>query len=154
MRQALALLFVARGVPCVFYGLEQDLFTPEDPGDPYNRPMMESFNERSEMYQWVRRLAQLRKANPALRYGSTHVVHETDNILGFERVDGTQRVFFAMSKNPRVGTDDFTMRGLTLPDGDYTDVLSGKSYQVNDGQVDVSLADGDVILLTTSGVFK
>jgi hypothetical protein len=59
-----------------------------------------------------------------------------------------------MSKNPRVGTDDFTMRGLTLPDGDYTDVLSGKSYQVNDGQVDVSLADGDVILLTTSGVFK
>jgi cyclomaltodextrin glucanotransferase len=150
MKQAIALMFVSRGVPCVYYGMEQDLFVPNDPGDPYNRPMMASFDESSEMFRFVQSLIALRKSNPSLRYGSTHIVHETDNIVGFERMDGPHRVFFATSKNPRQGTDDFPMVGLTLPDGAYRDILSGRTYRVEKGRVNVSLADGGMMILSTS----
>jgi hypothetical protein len=32
IKQVLAILMTARGVPCVYYGQEQDLFHPQDPG--------------------------------------------------------------------------------------------------------------------------
>jgi Alpha amylase, C-terminal all-beta domain len=114
--------------------------------------MMNSFNENSEMFRLVQALVTMRKANPVLRYGSTHIVHETDNIVGFERIDGANRLFFATSKNPRQGTDDFPMVGLTLPDGTYRDILSGRSYRVEQGRVNVSLGDGDVMVLSTGSM--
>lgn len=150
MRQAIALWLVARGVPCIYYGMEQDLFFPGDPGDPYNRPMMTNFNENSDMFTFMKKLIALRKSNPALRYGDTHVVHETQNIIGFERVDGQHKVFYATSKNDRFGTDDFSMYGLTLPDGRYNDVLSGKAYDVRGGSIDLKLKDGDIVMLSTT----
>jgi cyclomaltodextrin glucanotransferase len=147
LRQALALLFAARGVPCVFYGLEQDLYTPNDPGDPFNRPMMTSFDTSGDLFQLVAKLAKLRRDNLALRNGRTHVVHESDKIIAFERVDGDRRVFFATSVNA-VSADSFDIVNLTLPDGTYNDVLSGRAYAVHGGVVHVDLNDGDVILLS------
>ncbi len=150
MRQAIALWLAARGVPCIYYGMEQDLFAVGDAGDPYNRPMMHSFDENSAMFTFMQKLIALRKDNPALRYGDTHVVHETQNIFGFERIDGEHKVFFATSKNDRYGSDNFTMRGLSLPDGRYQDILSGAWHEVHGGSIDVKLKDGDIILLSTS----
>lgn len=149
MRQAIALMFLSRGIPSVYYGMEQDLFTPGDRGDPYNRPMMTSFDPGHPLYQMIARLTRLRKENAAPRYGKTHVIHESDHILAFERVYHDDYAFFAMSKNdPAGGADRFTMQGLTLPDGEYTDVLSGKVYRVNGGKMPVALAKGDVIVLS------
>ncbi len=150
MRQAIALWMVARGIPCIYYGMEQDLFVMNDPGDPYNRPPMASFDEQTPFYQMFQRLIELRKANPALRYGSTHVVHETNNIFGFERIEGDSRVFFATSKNESGKTDEFAMFGLSLPDGIYRDILSGTSYDVRGGVIDLKLNNGDVVLLSTT----
>lgn len=150
MKQALSLMFAARGVPCIYYGLEQDLFTPNDPGDPFNRPMMTSFDRTAELFKLTHDLAQLRKAHPALRYGQTHLVHLSEKILAFERVDGNDRVFFAASTNPISGSDRFDMTGLTLPDGTYRDVLTGKEYTVRGGRLPVELRNGDVILLARS----
>jgi glycosidase len=152
MRQAIGLLFTGRGIPCVYYGLEQDLFYPGDPGDPFNRPMMTSFDETAPLYREIRRLARLRKVNPALRYGHTHVVHETDQILAYERVLDDQRVFFATSKNPIAGSDRFEMQSLSLPDGVYQDVLTDREYTVRGGHVPVDLHDGDMIVLSSTAV--
>ena len=150
MRQTIGLMFAMRGVPCIFYGLEQDLFIPGDTGDPYNRPMMKSFDENHEFYRLIQRLAGLRKANPALRYGATHLVHLTKDIVAFERVDGENKVFFATSKNPRVGTDRFNIRDLTMPDGRYQDLLTGREYEIRAGVLPVELADGEMIVLSTT----
>ena len=150
MRQTIGLMFAMRGVPCIFYGLEQDLFIPGDNGDPYNRPMMKSFDENHEFYRLIQRLAGLRKANPALRYGATHLVHLTKDIVAFERVDGENKVFFATSKNPRVGTDRFDIRDLTMPDGRYQDLLTGREYEIRAGVLPVELADGEMIVLSTT----
>lgn len=150
MRQTIGLMFAMRGVPCIFYGLEQDLFIPSDNGDPYNRPMMKSFDENHEFYRLIQRLAGLRKANPALRYGATHLVHLTKDIVAFERVDGENKVFFATSKNPRVGTDRFNIRDLTMPDGRYQDLLTGREFEIRSGVLPVELADGEMIVLSTT----
>ena len=148
MKMALATMFMARGIPCLLYGMEQDLFVEGDPGDPYNRPMMERFDGNSEMFQWVSRLAHVRRSNEAMRYGDTSVVHQSDNILAFERSYGDQFAFFAVSKNRRQGTDDFRISGLRLSDGEYIDRLSGKRYVVSQGGIDVQLGYGDVIVLS------
>jgi cyclomaltodextrin glucanotransferase len=150
MRQTIGLMFAMRGIPCVYYGLEQDLFVPGDDGDPYNRPMMKQFDESHEFYRLIQKLAGLRKANAALRYGDTHLVHLSRNIVAFERVDGDQKVFFATSKNPRSGSDAFEISHLTMPDGSYRDVLSGKTHEIRGGRLPVELADGDMIVLSTT----
>ncbi len=149
MRQATTLLFVSRGVPCLFYGLEQDLYTPNDLGDPYNRPMMSSFNTSAPFYQLIQKLAGLRKKNPALRYGVTHIVHLTDNIIGFERIFEHHKIFVALSKNPRQGSDSFPMINLTMPNQQYRDVITGETYTVSQGRINLSLKNGDIVLLST-----
>ena len=150
MKQAMALMFASRGVPCLFYGQEQDLFVPGDPGDPYNRPMMTSFDQGSDMFRYSKRLIAMRKHNDAARYGATHMVHLTPSIVGFEREFDGRYLFFAASKNVRVGADEFAMQGLHMPDGTYQDVVTGKSYQVSSGKINVSLKTGDVILLSST----
>ncbi len=150
MRQTIGLMFAMRGVPCIYYGLEQDLYIPGDDGDPYNRPMMRSFDQGHDFYRLIQRLAGLRKANPALRYGATHLVHLSKHIVAFERVDGEHKVFFATSKNPRVGPDRFEIKDLTMPDGRYEDVLTGREYRVQGGVMPVELTDGAMIVLSTT----
>lgn len=149
MKQALALLMTGRGIPCLLYGIEQDLYVSGDQGDPLNRPMMASFSQDSDMFTWTKKLIALRKHNEALRYGTTSILHETDHILAFEREYQGKHVMVAMSKNPRQGTDDFRITGLRFPDGEYIDTLSGRAYHVRQGGVDVRLADGDVVVLST-----
>lgn len=149
LKQALALWFLSRGVPCIFYGLEQDLFVAGDPGDPFNRPMMQSFDQNSDPFLFVQKLVALRKKNRAARFGETHIVHETNNILGFERIFNNERLFFATSKNPIEGADEFQMQNLTFPNGRYRDLINGKLYDVRDGRVSVSLRSGDIIILGT-----
>ncbi len=147
MKQMIAFWFAARGIPCIYYGLEQDLFYPNDPGDPYNRPMMKNFDTSSELFQWIKKLIAIRKENFALYYGDTHIIHETDDIFAFERIAGEQKIFFAMSKNPRIGSDNFNIKNSTFSDGVYKDILSGIDYNIKKGEIPVQLSQGEVILL-------
>ncbi len=149
MRQAIGLLLTSRGIPCLYYGIEQDLYSDEGIDDPYNRPMME-FQRDPELFSYTRELIHLRKRNRALRYGWTHVIHETDHILAFERIDGEDKVLVILSKNARAQGDDFSILGSLLPDGQYADVLMPqRRYQVSGGAVPVHLFDGDIVVLST-----
>ena len=149
MRQAIAMLFLSRGVPCVYYGMEQDLFTPNDPGDPYNRPMMAKFDQNAEFYQLIASLASLRRSHPSLRYGSTHVLAAGDRVLAFERADGSDRVLVAVSTNDG-GRDDLNLVNVTLPNGSYQDLLTRRRYDVRDGRLQLALGGGDIIVLSTA----
>lgn len=145
---AISLWLTSRGVPCIYQGIEQDLFVPNDPGDPFNRPMMTQFDEDHELYKRIQRLNRLRKNNSAIRYGSTHVIHQTQNIIAYERVDGQNRALIVLSKNPIAGRDRFTLEGITLGDDDYRDIINGQRYRIENGRMEVALAFGDSIILT------
>jgi glycosidase len=51
LHQALAFILTQRGIPCIYYGTEQYLVNnTSGGGDPYNRPMMNSFSTTTTAY--------------------------------------------------------------------------------------------------------
>jgi glycosidase len=79
----LAMQFTMPGVPCLLYGIEQDLFDgmkrigmgDQVGGDPYNRPMM-VFGKDDALKEKVKEFINIRKGYPVFRYGK------------FENLDG------------------------------------------------------------------
>lgn len=148
MKQAVAVWMMSRGVPIIYYGLEQDLFNKGATGDPFNRPMMR-FDRDPRMLDFMKKLIRLRRNNQALRYGVTHVTHETDHIIAFERIYKGQVALIVTSTNRPAGQyDQVYVKNLKLKDGNYRDILSGKSYTIRGGVLPVKLRNGDIVVLT------
>ncbi|NEP19523.1 MAG: cyclomaltodextrin glucanotransferase, partial [Leptolyngbya sp. SIO4C1] len=71
LRLAVVLIMTSRGIPCIYYGTEQYLHNDTEGGnDPYNRPMMTSWDQDTELYRQIRLLSGLRRLNPAVSVGS------------------------------------------------------------------------------------
>jgi len=102
---ALAFLYTARGIPCLYYGTEQAF---NGGSDPYDRedmfagqfkdgpPGVDSFNETHPLFQLVAKLNNFRRLYPALTLG-THVNQWNDpngpGLFAYARRLGTQEVF-------------------------------------------------------------
>ncbi len=91
-RGALAWLLTSRGVPCIYYGTEQDF---DGGGDPYCREDMwdgqwdfgpsdgDNFDLVHPLARWVRTLADARRRHAALRRGTTTVRYAEAAGAGF-----------------------------------------------------------------------
>jgi alpha-amylase len=92
LRNALVLNMTAQGVPCLYYGTEQDFHGGNDPA---NREVLwnTNFATTGTTFTWFQTLAKIRKAYVALRHGLTKVVWSTNDthdeedagIFAFER---------------------------------------------------------------------
>ncbi|OFZ84158.1 MAG: hypothetical protein A2603_07760 [Bdellovibrionales bacterium RIFOXYD1_FULL_55_31] len=100
--ELLKLLFAVRGVPCVYYGLENFLHTKTGGGrDPYNRDWMTFPQESASPGQRVlKALSGYRKAHSELRFGKTKLVTADDRSLIIERESeaGKTRILVQDSK--------------------------------------------------------
>ncbi|CAN5279290.1 hypothetical protein BH09MYX1_BH09MYX1_02980 [soil metagenome] len=95
LRNALTLLLTEEGIPCIYYGTEQDF---SGGNDPANREVMwpTGYAQTGTTFQHVKKLTTLRKENVALRRGdtsvlfaTTHVADEPDaGMFAFERGHG------------------------------------------------------------------
>src|SRR5262249_45584817 len=95
LANALLFVFTEEGIPCVYYGTEQELAGGNDPA---NREDLwsTSYDTEKPTYRWIRRLADLRKKYRALRLGDQKVVWSTSRIanesdagvFAFERTGG------------------------------------------------------------------
>ncbi len=123
---ALGFLLTAPGIPCIYYGTEQYLFhNGDDKGnDPFNRPMMSSFDTNTPAYKIICRLAQLRQKNLAIPYGTTKELWLNDDVYVFQRRHGSNVLVTAINKSSTVSP---TISDLVtaLPPGVYTDELAG-----------------------------
>lgn len=127
--QATVVNMTLPGIPTIYYGDEQ--YSHNDStngfnqrgGDPYNRQQMTSFTENTRNFNISKKLAALRKNNPALRYGSSTQRWINDDVYVYERQFYSNKVLVAVNK----GTSDYTLQNLqtTLPTGKYTDILDG-----------------------------
>ena len=106
LRTALVLNMTAQGVPCLYYGTEQDF---SGGNDPANREVMWTvqptpYDTTGTTYTWFQTLARIRKAYVALRQGLTtvrwstsHVGSEQDaGIFAFERTGGDAGTQYAL----------------------------------------------------------
>jgi len=91
---AMKLLFALRGVPCIYYGLENSLFNTTDGGrDPYNRDWMVFPSKGTTPgIQTLRALTTFRKEHPVLRFGKTKFLPTSGDALMLMREDSQEKV--------------------------------------------------------------
>ena len=147
LRLSMVFIMTSRGIPCIYYGTEQYLHDDTNGGnDPYNRPMMEKWDTDSTVYRDVRLLSGLRRLNPAISLGSQWQKYVTPDVYCYVRRYRENRCFVAMNRGGAVTLDAVQ---TDLPDGEHTDVLSRRKYEVKDGCLyNLELGSKEVIIIS------
>jgi glycosidase len=155
LRNALTLNMTADGIPCLYYGTEQDF---SGGNDPANREILWTSNYATtgDTFTHFSKLARIRKAYIALRRGDTKVVWSSDHvakesdagIFAFERAGGDAgNAYSLVVLNTNEGqtsstSNNGTTMKLSIKSTTLVDVLDPnmKSYQVgSDGTLNVSV---------------
>lgn len=104
LRNALLFLFTEQGIPCVYYGTEQEFSGGNDPAN--REDLWEAgFATDGETFRWIRKIAALRKKYSALRRGDQRVVFSTVHagdepdagLFAFERTGGDAGAAYALA---------------------------------------------------------
>lgn len=150
LQVAIVLIMTCRGIPCIYYGTEQYLHDDTNGGnDPYNRPMMTTWDPESEVYRTIRLLSGLRRLNPAVAMGGHWQQYITPDVYCYARKYRDSVCFVALNRGvattlPEVAT--------SLPDGEHTCVLTRRKVEVVDGKIhDLHLEDRDALVLSHVG---
>ncbi len=150
MEMATYLLLTSRGIPCLYYGSEQYLHNDTDGGiDPYNRPMLENFDQSGPFYKNIKILSELRQKNPSIKWGGQWVKYLTADTFCFTRRYCDSRCFVALNRGSGVDLNDLETE---LSDGDYSCLLTNKQIKINDGKIaSLNLGPKETIVLSQSG---
>ncbi|MBD1871657.1 cyclomaltodextrin glucanotransferase [Leptolyngbya sp. FACHB-671] len=150
LRVAIALVMTARGIPCIYYGTEQYLHDDTDGGnDPYNRPMMQSWDTDTDLYRSIRLLSGLRRLNPAISLGGHWQKYLTPDVYCYVRRYRDSFCFVVLNRGEAVTLDEVDTE---LPDGEHTCVLTRCKYEAKDGKIHgLELAARGVIVISHVG---
>ncbi len=150
LQLAICLMMTSRGIPCIYYGTEQYLHDDTEGGnDPYNRPMMEKWDTDSPIYRDVRLLSGLRRLNPAISMGSQWQKYLTADVYCYVRRYRDSVVFVAMNRGDSVNVEAVDTE---LPDGEHTEVLSRRKFEVKEGMLyNLELGAGEVMIFSHVG---
>ncbi len=158
LANALLFLLTEDGIPCIYYGTEQELTGGNDPAnreDLWNT----GYATDTPTFQWVKKLIGIRKRHKALTVGDQKVIWSTDHtgdegdagIFAFERTGGDaggQYALVVFNTNPKhpsstKDVDTATTMHTSLPkDTTLVDILqpSHPAYIVGDsGSLDIEL---------------
>jgi len=153
---AIALLMTTRGIPCLFYGTEQYLHddtngdtNPYGNNDPYNRPMMDSWDTETTLYRNVRLLSGLRRLNPAVSLGSQWQKLVTADIYGYIRRYCDSMIFVLLNRGEATNIESINTE---LPDGTHTCILTRRKFEVIDGNItNLELGEKEAIVISNVG---
>ena len=150
LRVAIAFIMTSRGIPCIYYGTEQYLHDDTNGGnDPYNRPMMTQWDTNSPLYRDIRLLSGLRRLNPAVSMGSQWQKYLTPDVYCYVRRYRDSILFVAMNRGEAVKLESVDTE---LPEGEHTDILSRRKFEVKDGELqNLELEAQDVIVISHVG---
>ncbi|GAB4376968.1 MAG: alpha-amylase family glycosyl hydrolase [Elainellaceae cyanobacterium] len=150
LKVAITLIMTTRGIPCIYYGTEQQLHNDTDGGnDPYNRPMMDKWDTDTNIYRIIRLLSGLRRLNPAISMGGQWQKYITPDIYCYTRRYRDSRCFVALNRGEATTLDEVE---TGLPDGEHTCVITHNKYEVKDGKIySLPLETRGVIVLSHVG---
>jgi glycosidase len=157
LRNALTFLFTENGIPCVYYGTEQEL---SGGNDPANREDLWQTGYKTDgaTFQWIQKLTAMRKKYSSLRRGDQKVVwastragEEPDaGIFAFERAAGDAGAAYSvvvLNSNPTHDSspqfNGMPMKVSAAPGTVLVDVLSSaqSKYTVaGDGGLSIKVA--------------
>jgi glycosidase len=136
LRNALTLLLTEDGIPCIYYGTEQEF---SGGNDPANREILwtSNYDETNATFEHIALLTKIRKAYLALRHGDLNVVYATQHtgtetdagIFAYERGGGDAPGAYALvvlntngQKSSQTG-DTNAMQLTAAPNTVLVDVL-------------------------------
>ena len=122
-----AILYSMPGIPCVYYGSECGAEGDKSDNDYRLRPAVCDIDENKcrELTQLIARLNAIRKAEPALQYGSYDKCVLNNKYMCFKREKGRDRIYCAFN----ISDGDVTVR---VEEAEGTDLLSGEVRNLND----------------------
>jgi cyclomaltodextrin glucanotransferase len=153
---AVILLMTSRGIPCLFYGTEQYLHNDTNGdqnlygnNDPYNRPMMHSWDTESELYRRVRLLSGLGRLNPAVSLGSQWKKLVTADVYAYIRRYRDSLLFVILNRGEATTIESINTE---LPDGTHTCALTRRKFEVQDGNIaNLELDAKDAVVISHVG---
>lgn len=163
LQNAFTLLMTEDGIPCIYYGDEQEFAGGNDPA---NREIFwtSQYDETGATFQHVARLAKIRKAYLALRRGDLNVVYSTPHvgaetdagIFAFERGGGDAPGTYALvvlNTNDQKSSTTGDVNAMTVtaaPNTVLQDVLdpAGATYTVAaDGTLRIQVPPQSALIL-------
>lgn len=166
LHNALAFLLMEDGIPCIYYGTEQDF---NGGNDPSNREdlWLSGYKTSGDTFKRISRLNRIRKAVGAIRNGqmaftwtTEHVADESDaGIVSFERIgtDGTYALIVINTNKAKASTTEFggTAMKVSIPNGtSLTDVLpdaGGQTVSVTGGTIKLTVPPTSAVVLMATG---
>jgi cyclomaltodextrin glucanotransferase len=130
---ALVLLMTLRGIPCLFYGTEQGLHNNTDGGqDPYNRPMMDCWDQQSPLFKLIQALVTLRRSNQSLTMGCHQQRFVSDQLYAYSRHYRDAHALVVVNQGEAT---QVWLSQTGLPDGRYECQISGELVDVINGKI-------------------
>ena len=130
---ATCLIMTMRGIPCLYYGYEQYLHNDTDGGgDPYNRPMMEKWDNTTPAFHITKRLSDERGKNPAIQWGGQWPKIVEKDLYVFLRKYQDSRCLVILNKGPERVIDRIDTE---FSNGAHNCILSGETVQIQNGQL-------------------
>ncbi len=134
-----AYMHAVPGLPVIYYGSE---FGMTGASDPDNRRMMRFGNQltvhEKKMLDDVRKIVNVRKNHPALRYGDFYTLFADENIYAFIRSDFNERILVILNKNKNEQIID-----LALPQiynaVTAVDLINGEELKVENGKLNIKI---------------
>ena len=166
LHNALAFLLMEDGIPCIYYGTEQDF---NGGNDPSNREdlWLSGYKTSGETFRRLSRLNRIRRAVPAIRQGemlftwtTEHVADESDaGIVAFERKtnDGSYALVVINTSKTKASTTESAgvAMKVSIPDGkSLTDVLpdaGGQTVTVAGGTIKITVPPTSAVILLPTG---
>lgn len=129
------------GLPTIYYGDEYGMQGGADPDDrrTFDWSQGSTSNSAVALYQ---KLIQIRNTYSALRTGSfiTLATDDTNNTYAFGRMDQNNRIAVALNNDSTTHTMTIPVYQLSMTNGStVTDAVTGNTYQVQNGQVTLSV---------------
>lgn len=144
-----ALQFTLPGSPVIYYGSELGM---KGTGDPENRAPMrwDLANKNNADLAWMRKIVEIRKKHPALRYGN-FTVFDSDKLLAFARTTNKVRDTVLVVLNPTDQEVKETLGvrlGRLFSWGELDDALTGEQTRSITGLMTVTVKPKSVLILT------
>ena len=142
-----ALLFTMPGTPSIYYGSEWGIVGKRTQGYDADLPIRPAISaaelsnghlresiESASLCAWISKLAHIRVQSEALCSGGFRIIDVSDRLLVFERYTNNESIYCVIS-------DDSAERrvSISIKNGEYTDYLTGDSFNVSDNVLDIGI---------------
>lgn len=142
------LLMTFPGVPCIYYGDEIGLY------EHYRQPMQWDRDKwNHDLFEHHQKLIQLRRTSHALSEGGFQILHAEGDLLVYQRQSSQEQLIIVgyRGQEPLDNVSIPVAHGNISDSANVTDLLSGQSFSVLDGNLKVDLlpAGANLILKIT-----